>query len=152
MLTPDNTHGATTARTRLVTHPNGGTRVLVTVNGHTKRMPFDHGARDAHVAALAEAMGISESRLVEVSRTLDGRAWHIEPATNEAYENGVDTYEVLAARHGEDYGAHATLDMLEGEDTRALKLEYNRLTKGTFSRRDAFLTVLASVTSDGVEL
>ena len=136
----------TTVRARIVTLPNGGTRVRVFANGQQRTVPFNYGASDQHTQAIYEATGIHPGRLVETSRTLNGRTYHVEPRVSEAYELGVDTYDGLAARHGEHYAAHATLDMTEGEDTRALKNEYNRLTKGSFSRRDAFLSILADIT------
>jgi len=136
----------TTVRALVVTLSNGGTRVRVFANGKQKTVQFSYGASDQHTQAIYDATGIHPDRLIEISRTLNGRRYRVEPRMSEAYELGVDTYDGLAARHGEHYAAHATLDMIEGEDTRALKTQYNRLTKESSSRRDAFLSILATIT------
>jgi hypothetical protein len=112
-------------------------------------MPFDHGARDKHTHAIELATGISATRLVELSRTLDGRAYHVEPYMSQAYEDGVDTYELELCRAStERQAARAVFSMIESEDIDQLMLKYFRLTAGAFSGRDAFLSILADITED----
>ena len=148
MLTHDNCEGATQVRARLVTHPNGGTRVLVTCNGRSKRMPFDNGARDQHTDAIAKATGIAESRLVETSRTLDGRAYHVEPYVSEEYSGGVDAYELETCRATPREAARRVFAMREDQDADQLMREYDKLTSEGASfdeHRDAFLSILADI-------
>ena len=138
----------TTIRARVVTLPNGGTRVRVFANGHQKTMAFNYGASDQHTQAIYDATGIHPDRLVEISRTLDGRRYHVEPRMSEAYELGVDTYDreryraYSTARHT----ALTVLTMTEPEDIDELMSDYDELTASGFSDYDAFLSILATIT------
>ena len=139
----------TTVRALVVTLSNGGTRVRVFANGKQKTVQFSYGASDQHTQAIYDATGIHPDRLIEISRTLNGRRYHVEPRVNEAYELGVDTYDRERYRWTHNTARHTALTVLamtDPEDIDRLMSDYDRLTASGSSTRGAFLSILADIT------